>query len=157
MQNKKDVQYEQVDVKIPVPELGYEITLDDINNKIVKLHLYKGKTSAQDIFELGRVIMFRVKIQFVGDLSKYLPIDAAAARETIETVDLDLDLLEIFFKKKQKTQAVKRMFSSMVDTYMGVSVGHKVGTITMSYKNFSEFVVFIRYLSFASFDNNMSL
>ena len=153
MQEKKVVR-EEVNVTIKAPELGYEVSLDDLNKKVVNVHLYKGKCSAQDVFELERTIMFRLKIQFVGNLAKYIPIDAAAARETVETIDLDLDLLELFFCKKETSKTVKIKFGPIVDKYLASAVGKHIGTLTMSYEEFTELVVFIRYLSYASFSND---
>lgn len=156
MEDKK-VNYQSVDVKIKPKPLGYEIKQDDLNNQFVNIHLFKGKVSALDLVERGKTVMFRIKIQFTGNLATYLPIDAAAAKETIETIDLDLELLEVFFKKKETSQAVRAMFSPMVEKYSSFKIGQKLGTIKVTYDIFNEFVVFIRYLSYAPLTEKVKL
>ena len=134
---ERNVVKEQVNLKVKPKPLGYEITLDQLNTQLVTVHLYKGKVSALDTFETGKTIMFRLKIQFKGNLAKYIPIDAAAAKETIETVDIDLEFLEVFFKKTETTQSIRSMFAPLVDKYHGVLIGQRVGAITFSYKKFT--------------------
>jgi hypothetical protein len=146
-----------VDIKIKPKPLGYEVSHDERDSQIVNLHLFKGKVSALDLFESGRTLMFRVKIQFAGNLAKYLPIDAAAAKETIETVDLDIELLEVFFKKKQSAQAVRAMFAPLVDKYPGVQIGQFIGSIRLEYGIFTEFVNFIQYLSYAPMEGDVNV
>jgi len=123
-----EMKREQVNLKIAPPpkDIGYEITHDDRQSQIVELYFYKGKVSALDLFETGRTLMFRVKIKFTGNLAKYIPIDAVAAKETIETVDIDLELLEVFFKRKQSAQSTRIMFAPLVDKYPSLAIGQLV-------------------------------
>lgn len=151
---EKKVVKQQVDIPIKPKLPGYEISIDDLNKQIVRVHLYKGKISALDLYESGKIIMFNLKIQFTGNLSKYIPIDASAAKETIETVDIDLEFLELFFRKTETQSSIRAMFSPLVNKYHGVLIGQKVGTITLSYAKFTEFVNYIQYLSYAPFIND---
>jgi len=156
---ERQVQRKKVDIKVkPQPKTpGFEIKQDTFDREYVILHLYKGKVSALDLYEKGKTIMFRVRIQFTGDLAKYLPIDASAAKETVETIDLDLELMEVFFKKKESSQAVRNMFSPMVEKYPVSKVGQELGTVKINYAIFTEFVAFIQYLSYAPFSGDVKI
>lgn len=154
---ERQVQKKTINLSVKAKDPGYEITQDHLDNQLVILHFYKGKISALDLYESGRTLMFRLKIQFTGNLAKYIPIDAVAAKETIETIDLDLELLEIFFKKRETSQAVRSMFSPMVDKYQGVKIGERVGDIKLPYGVFTEFVNFIQHLAYAPFGKEVKL
>ena len=154
-----EITKKQVNIKIKPPpkDPGFEITHDHRENQLVLLHLYKGKVSALDLYESGKTIMFRLKIQFVGNLAKYIPIDAVTAKETIETVDIDLELLEVFFKKRESAQSIRAMFSPLVDKYPGVNIGQLVGTLKVNYGIFTEFVNFIQFLSYEPFRKDVKV
>lgn len=137
--------------------MGYNVTIDELNKRTVEIFLYKGKMSAIDSVTLERTIMLRVKIKFKGDLAKFVPIDASAAKETVETIDIDLGLLEIFFKRKEKSQKVQHMFSPIVDKHMGAKIGEHVGTIAVNYRVFTELVTFLEYLAYQPFKDQQVL
>lgn len=140
---------ETIDIKIPASAgVGYHIELDSISNKKVNLRFFKGVSHAErEMFELERLIMIRIRVQFVGDLHKFVPIDTLAAREVIQSVDIDLSLLEIFFNKKQKGRETTRLMSPIVQNYLGNITGQYLGTIQMTYGEFTDLVNFLQYLS----------
>jgi len=155
--SERNVVRKQVNIPIKPSTPGYEVSIDHLNRQSVKVHLYKGKVSALDLYETGKTLMFRLRIQFMGNLAKHIPIDASAAKETVETVDIDLEFLEVFFRKSETQQAIRTMFAPLVDKYQGVSIGQRVGTITLSYEKFTEFVNYIQYLSYAPFTKEVKL
>jgi hypothetical protein len=153
------VQHEVIDIKLPSESgVGYRIELDKLNNKKVNIRFFKGISyGRQEMFELERLIMLRVKIQFLGDLSKYIPIDGLAAKESIQSIDIDLDLIEVFFNRKLKKQQVQKLLSPIVDRYLGSNVGQYLSTIQMTYGEFTELVSFLQYLSYEPFKNEVKL
>jgi len=153
------VKHEVIDIKLPSESgVGYRIELDKLNNKKVNIRFFKGISyGRQEMFELERLIMLRVKIQFLGDLSKYISIDGLAAKESIQSIDIDLDLIEVFFNRKLKKQQVQKLLSPIVDRYLGSNVGQYLSTIQMTYGEFTELVSFLQYLSYEPFKNEVKL
>ena len=117
----------------------------------VLIDLYKGETNLEPDARVRNPVMFRIKIRFTGDLSKYTKIDALVAKEVIETVDVHFDLLEVFFSRRVDTAVVRRLLYPLIDIYHGKNVGEKVGTIELGHSEFAEFVSFIQFLCYEPF------
>jgi hypothetical protein len=114
----------------------------------VIMNLYKGQSYLEPSKLISQPVMFRVRVQFVGDLAKYLPVDSAAAKEVIETVDIHYELMEYFFSRRSTRSEVKAKLHPLVDQYFAKNIGDRVGTIEMGHSDFAEFVSFMRYLCY---------
>jgi len=117
----------------------------------VLVDLYKGKTRLDPDQRVNNPVMFRIGVRFAGDLSKYLPVDVLAAKEVIETIDLNYEILEFFFCRKVDTAKVRRLLYPFIDLYYAKQVGEKLGTIELGHSEFAEFVSFLRFLCYEPF------
>lgn len=131
---------------------GYTIDIDSLNRKKVKIYFYKG-TSLADVENIitGKLLMVRVKIQFVGDLSKYIPIDGLVSRNIVEGVDIDFYLIEHFFLLKMEKYHVTRLLTPLWEMCKYKKIGEFIGSITIDYEKFTSLVTYLQYLSFETF------
>jgi|GEM_PF-3747040 len=146
---------EKVDVKIPEGNVGIKIEEDKLNRKLVSIRLYKGTSHAnREALETKKLIMLKVRIVFEGNLKKYIPIDSLVAKEIVESMDIDLEIIEVWLNKKLPSrQNIVKVMSPIVDKYYGSDVGNYLGSLRMYYGDFIDFVNFIRYLAYEPIKN----
>lgn len=145
--------YETSTVKIPTEkQKGYQVSHDKLNGKLVKIYFYKGfALGAVDWMMSGKLIMVRLRIRFMGDLSKYIPVDALVSKNMVEEVDIDFSLIEHFFGLKMDKYNVQKLLSPLYERCKFKNIGENIGTITVDYETFTKLVTFLQYLSFETF------
>ncbi len=149
------VEKEQVNVKINKIVTSHEVIQQDANRYIIKLNLFKGQSLiAPESFASGLLKMIRTKVQITGDLRKYVTLDSAVAKDIVESMDIDLKLIEQFFYKFYSKQAITSKLSSIVEHYEVSRVGSYIGSITLDYDQFSQFVLFLKIGAYEPIKNN---
>ena len=116
------------------------------------MNIFKGVAQADmDHYTSGKLDMIRLRISFMGDLSKYIPVDGLASKNVIESLDIELFLIEYFFKKKMSRNEIVRMLSPVHEMYKVKQIGQFLGSITIDYETFTALVTYLQYLSFETF------
>ena len=147
------MKYEKVDVAIKnEKQKGYQIDIDSLNRRSVKIHFFKGVARADmDRYTSGKLVMVRLLIQFVGDLSKYIPIDGLVSKNLVESLDIEFYLIEHFLHRKMEKNHVTKFLSIIWEMCKFKNIGDHVGSITIDYAMFTQFVNYLQYLSFETF------
>jgi hypothetical protein len=118
-----------------------------VGKELVILNVYKGVSNVP--YEKKDLpIIFRLKVTFEGNLSKYIPVDALAAKEVIDNVDIDYDFVEVFFNRHFLRPVVKKVLYPLIDSYFEKPIGEKLGEIALGHPEFAEFVSFMRFLCY---------
>jgi len=91
--------------------------------------------------------MFRLKLKMEGKLADYMPIPYMVVKDTIESVDLDFTLLDMFFRRKRTKWKVLKLLGPIREKYFGVNIGDYIGTVFMNYHEFLDFTNYISFLS----------
>lgn len=138
------VQKEQVNVKVNRPVVSHEVIKQDSHRYKIRLNLFKGRSLAErEKFMLGRLIMIRTKVHVVGDLRKYISLDTTVAKDVVESMDIDLKLIEQFLYKYYSRQGIVSKLSDIVEKYSSQKVGSYLGNIILDYDQFTQFVAFL--------------
>ena len=147
------VQYQQNTVVIKnEKQKGYQIDIDSLNRRHVKINFYKGQSLGNvELYSSGKLIMVRILIQFIGDLSKYIPIDGLVSKNIIESLDIEFYLIEYFLHKRMDKNAVIQVLSPIWEMCKYKKIGEYIGSITIDYQTFTQFVNYLQYLSFETF------
>lgn len=131
---------------------GYERITKD-NKHAVKLNLFKGEHKMGHIYDKDVKIMIRIKVHFSDNLAKYVDLHKKFVKETIESVDMDLDLLQIFLNENNTPAQVSSIVHALRDTHSSVPIGEFVGSIMFPEKEFLRFIKFMKHLSYDTFND----
>jgi len=151
-ENKKVVKQKTKDVKVSDVKVlkSHELLTDDLKKRKIKLYLYKGiPVASREFVETDvsnkKVRLIRIKVDFMK-LSNRLSIDMLTVKDNIETIDIDLQYLELFFKKYFDQWMLVKLFTPIVERHDALPVGSLVGTVTLEYGQFIDFVKFLEFM-----------
>jgi hypothetical protein len=152
--NKK----EKIDVKLssPLNVFGYSKIFDKVSNRVkVKLVIFKGDTIAgRELTQTDNVDkklrMIKIKTTFIDEIHKLIePIDGIQAREVIEDVNIDYNLLYKFFIKefgKYVADKISNQIIDKLDDDKRFKSGDKILELTLDYDDFIKLVKFLSIL-----------
>lgn len=157
--NKNDkVQYENTKpaaISHPMQLKGSnsnEFLVDALNRKKVKLVICKGNAeTAKHFFDINPKII-RLKVELMGDLKRFIPIDGIVTKDIVESVDVEIGLIEHFLNTKLKKVAVSRIMGPIKELHKARLVGHVIGEMVLDYGIYTELVSYLQYLSYETFN-----
>jgi len=151
-QNEVQVQKEYLNLTVPIDSLtktkdslpGYELE----SKAKVKLFFYKGNSiSHQEYYVLDRLLMFRLKLKLEGNFKDTMPLDFVIVKDTIEDIDIDFTLIDMFFRRKYTKWKTLKILGPIREKYFGITkIGDYIGTVFMDYREFLEFTKWMHYL-----------
>ena len=148
----KKVEKVTVNLTVPLENLtrtdstipGYEFE----SKARIKLFMYKGNSiSRQEHVMLNRLLMFRLQLKLEGKLANYMPLPYMMVKETVQNVDIDFTLLDMFFRRKHTKWKVLKLLGPIREKYFGTKIGEYIGTVFMDYYEFMDFTNYITFLS----------
>jgi len=146
-----DVKKEVINIKVTESDLarkGFEIEEDKLKRKKVKLYIFKGVSYGEaEKFDNYTLKMIRLKIKFTDDLSKYLPVNMAV-KELLETLDVDIELFEMFLHKFYSKPTVSHIVGPIKELYKVKPIGSLLKVMELEYHQFEYLVKFLKYLCY---------
>lgn len=128
---------------------GYEVRKFPDNSIRVLVHVEKGENKTYLLTDTP-VTMFRFRLPILteGALNKYITFNDDLLKETIEQIDIELELVERFFLLKHTREWVRTVFRPVYDTVDAEPVGKRIGAFEFSYPDFYRLLAYLKYLSY---------
>ena len=153
MSDKKKVIKERTkDVKIGSVKVlkSHELLTDNLKRRKIKIYLYKGTPIAsRELIETDvsnkKLRLVRIRVDFMKLYDK-VSIDMLVVKDNIETIDIDLRYLELFFKRYFDRWLLVKLFAPIVEKHDALPPGSLIGELVLEYGQFVEFVKFLEFM-----------